>query len=122
MVGISLSSSNQLYPIFSFTPLYAYCFLVDSDSWRFTSSGAYCEYDNLDYDFSLCPNECYWLRISAEEYVAIYGRLYNGYAISDDRGVCPEDWHVPNEDDWNLLIDKLLDITLMKNSSPGPIK
>jgi uncharacterized protein (TIGR02145 family) len=83
--------------------------LVDGDSWRFTSSGAYCEYDNLDYDFSLCPNECYWMRISAEEYVAIYGRLYNGYAISDDRGVCPEDWHVPNEDDWNLLIDYLGD-------------
>jgi uncharacterized protein (TIGR02145 family) len=83
--------------------------LVDGDSWRFTSSGAYCEYDNMDYDFSLCPDECYWMRISAEEYVAIYGRLYNGYAISDDRGVCPEDWHVPNEDDWNLLIDYLGD-------------
>jgi len=83
--------------------------LVDGDSWRFTSGGAYCEYDNLDYDFSLCPDECYWLRISAAEYVAIYGRLYNGYAISDDRGVCPEDWHIPNEDDWNLLINYLGD-------------
>ncbi len=56
--------------------------LVDGNSWRFTSSGAYCEYDNLDYDFSLCPDECYRLRISAAEYVAIYGRLYNGYVRS----------------------------------------
>ncbi|MBT7825332.1 MAG: hypothetical protein HN600_01955 [Bacteroidetes bacterium] len=31
---------------------------------------------------------------------AIYGKLYNWYAINDNRDVCPEDWHVPTDGDW----------------------
>ena len=36
----------------------------------------------------------------------IYGNLYNWYAVDDDRGVCPEGWHVPNYEEWQDLADE----------------
>ncbi len=38
---------------------------------------------------------------------AIYGKLYNWYAVIDDRGICPTGWHVPSDDEWNELIEFL---------------
>jgi uncharacterized protein (TIGR02145 family) len=35
--------------------------------------------------------------------LAAYGRLYNGYAVTDSRGVCPAGWHVSNDVDWSIL-------------------
>jgi len=35
--------------------------------------------------------------------VTKYGYLYNFYTIEDERGICPEGWRVPNEDDWQAL-------------------
>ncbi len=32
-----------------------------------------------------------------------YGKLYNWYAVNDPRGICPEGWHVPSEEEWNDL-------------------
>lgn len=32
-----------------------------------------------------------------------YGFLYNWYAASDNRNLCPTDWHVPSDDDWKAL-------------------
>ncbi len=32
--------------------------------------------------------------------IEIYGNLYNYYAVDDDRDVCPEDWHVPTDEEW----------------------
>jgi uncharacterized protein (TIGR02145 family) len=37
--------------------------------------------------------------ISLEE----YGRLYNGYVITDERNVCPSGWKVPSDEDWMIL-------------------
>jgi uncharacterized protein (TIGR02145 family) len=34
----------------------------------------------------------------------IYGNLYNYYAVDDERGLCPEGWHVPSDSDWNTLV------------------
>ena len=34
---------------------------------------------------------------------AIYGKLYNWFAVNDPRGLAPEGWHVSNLDDWNNL-------------------
>lgn len=34
---------------------------------------------------------------------AAYGPLYNDYAATDPRGVCPTGWHVPTETDWQAL-------------------
>jgi uncharacterized protein (TIGR02145 family) len=32
-----------------------------------------------------------------------YGRLYNGYAVSDPRGLCPSGWSVPTDENWRML-------------------
>jgi uncharacterized protein (TIGR02145 family) len=35
------------------------------------------------------------------------GKLYNWYAATDPRNLAPKGFHVPNEDDWNKLINFL---------------
>ena len=35
--------------------------------------------------------------------LAAYGRLYNWYAVTDPRGLCPLDWRVPTAGDWDAL-------------------
>ena len=32
-----------------------------------------------------------------------FGRLYNWYAVDDDRGLCPNGWHVPSDGEWMSL-------------------
>ena len=66
-------------------------FITDDDFsseglWYNLDSGAYAEYDNDYYN------------------VQEYGRLYNWFAVNDDRGICPLGWHVPSEDDINQLM------------------
>jgi uncharacterized protein (TIGR02145 family) len=36
-----------------------------------------------------------------------YGKLYNWHAVSDTRGLAPQGWHVPADDEWIQLIDFL---------------
>jgi uncharacterized protein (TIGR02145 family) len=60
-----------------------------NDEWTNLSTGAYAVYDD---DSS-----------NAE----IYGNLYNWYAIDLETGVCPENWHVPTDDEWTILSDYL---------------
>ncbi len=42
---------------------------------------------------------------------ALYGRLYTWYALDDERGICPDGWHVPSDDEadseWQILVDYL---------------
>jgi uncharacterized protein (TIGR02145 family) len=40
-------------------------------------------------------------------YNDVYGKLYNWYAVTDSRNVCPVGWHVPSLTDWIELIDLL---------------
>ncbi len=35
-----------------------------------------------------------------------YGKLYNGFAVNDPRGLAPEGWHIPSEEEWNNLEKK----------------
>ncbi len=53
--------------------------------WYSSTSGAYTQHDD---DMG-----------SAE----IYGKLYNWYAVADERGLCPGGWHVPTDEDWKQL-------------------
>ena len=65
--------------------------------WGNTTEGAYAVYphgsiDGLDSD---------------AEVVAAYGKLYNWFAVDDERGLCPAGWSVPSDDDWTQLVDYL---------------
>ena len=62
--------------------------LTDGD-WQNNTSGALAVYDD---------NE-----LNAD----IYGRLYNWYAVVDNRGVCPENFHVPTDGEYILLTNYL---------------
>jgi len=42
-----------------------------------------------------------------ESNISVYGRLYTWYVISDNRGICPEGWHVPTDVEWRALMDYL---------------
>lgn len=33
------------------------------------------------------------------------GLLYNGYAVNDSRGLCPEGWHVPSVTEWEKMFE-----------------
>lgn len=60
-------------------------YVTDNNEWYNLTTGAYCHYD---HDTS---------------YVATYGRLYNWYAVADSRGIAPEGWHVPSDEEWKQL-------------------
>lgn len=34
-----------------------------------------------------------------------FGRLYNWYAVVDERGLAPEGWHVPSDEEWTVLTE-----------------
>ena len=60
------------------------CITSNSD-WGSLTTGAYCNYDNNASN------------------VAIYGRLYNWYAVNDNRNIAPEGWHLPSDAEWKQL-------------------
>ena len=37
----------------------------------------------------------------------VYGYLYNWYAVSDNKGLCPRGWHVPSDTEWTTLTNYL---------------
>jgi uncharacterized protein (TIGR02145 family) len=39
--------------------------------------------------------------------LATYGRLYNFFAVSDSRGLCPTGYHVPSDEEWTVLENHL---------------
>jgi uncharacterized protein (TIGR02145 family) len=42
--------------------------------------------------------------VSLSDYVGTFGFLYNWYAATDSRKLCPAGWHVPTDSDWNKLV------------------
>jgi uncharacterized protein (TIGR02145 family) len=48
-----------------------------------------------------------WAYDADEINVDTYGRLYTWYAITDPRGLCPRGWHIPTDEDWDILITYL---------------
>ena len=51
------------------------------------------------------PAWCYYENDLANS--AKYGKLYNWYALNDARGLAPEGYHVPTDDEWTVLTDYL---------------
>jgi uncharacterized protein (TIGR02145 family) len=75
---------------------------------------------NLDIRYESNP-KYQWAYENNESNVAIYGRLYTGYAASDERGICPNGWHVPTLDEWGVLVNYLggADVAGMKLKETG---
>jgi uncharacterized protein (TIGR02145 family) len=56
---------------------------------------------------SLTSGSRCWYANDSTKYEEPYGNLYNGFAVSDSRGLCPSGWHVPRDDEWSNLTDFL---------------
>ncbi|HPH81805.1 MAG TPA: FISUMP domain-containing protein [Flavobacteriales bacterium] len=60
--------------------------ITNDSEWAQLNTPAWCNYDNS---------------VSND---AVYGKLYNWYSVDDPLNVCPTDWHVPSDAEWNVLI------------------
>lgn len=63
--------------------------VTDSTEWIYLTMGAWCNYNNNPANG------------------AIYGKLYNWYAVNDPRGLAPLGWHIPSMDEWTQLTNSL---------------
>ncbi len=61
----------------------------DPKAWANLTTGAWCYYDN---DASNDTK---------------YGKLYNWYAVNDPRGLAPNGYHIPTDEEWKKLTDYL---------------
>ncbi|HYK46614.1 MAG TPA: fibrobacter succinogenes major paralogous domain-containing protein [Parafilimonas sp.] len=53
---------------------------------------------------------------------AVYGKLYNWYAVNDPRGLAPTGWHVPSDAEWVTLATNLGDNPGGKLKDTGTIE
>ena len=63
--------------------------VTDATAWTNLSTGAYCYFSNSSANG------------------AVYGGLYNFFAVVDNRGICPIGWHIPSDTEWMTLRDYL---------------
>ncbi len=59
--------------------------ITNNDQWKRQKRGAFCRYENKETNSNT------------------YGLLYNWYAVNDYRGLAPEGWHVPSDEEWKEL-------------------
>ena len=62
--------------------------------------------NNTDWSSAITGARCWNLNDSLT-YEVPYGNLYNWYSVMDNRGICPDGWHLPSENEWKILIDYL---------------
>ena len=58
----------------------------EQEAWTYLTTGAYCYYNN---DLN---NR------------AVYGNMYNYFAVTDSRKLAPKGWHIPTKAEWETLI------------------
>jgi uncharacterized protein (TIGR02145 family) len=63
--------------------------VTNPTQWANLTTGAWCYYNNDPANG------------------AIYGKLYNWYAVNDLRGLAPSGYHIPTDAEWNTLTDCL---------------
>jgi len=53
-----------------------------------------------------------------------YGKMYNFYAVIDERGLAPAGWRIPSNGDWNELVETIGEnnATSLKDTSGWPIR
>jgi len=59
--------------------------VTDATAWENLTTGAWCYYNNDPLNG------------------AIYGKLYNWYAVNDPRGLAPQGFHIPTNGEWSTL-------------------
>jgi uncharacterized protein (TIGR02145 family) len=59
--------------------------ITNTTDWGSATTGAWCYYNNDPANG------------------AIYGKLYNWYAVNDPRGLAPQGWHIPTDAEWTTL-------------------
>jgi uncharacterized protein (TIGR02145 family) len=64
-------------------------YIPEEPDWGKSGAGEYCDYDYFG------------------ELGGAYGNFYNWYVVSDPRGITPDGWHVPSDEEWTILIDYL---------------
>jgi uncharacterized protein (TIGR02145 family) len=70
----------------------------DRVKWAKLTTGAWCWYNN------------------SSDSGAVYGKLYNWYAVHDPRGLAPEGWHIPSDSEWRATE------TLLGGTTGGKMK
>ena len=74
--------------------------VTDNLNWSNLTTGAYCNYNNNSNNSTT------------------YGRLYNWYAVNDNRNIAPTGWHIPSDAEWDILKTFLGD----PNTAGGKLK
>lgn len=79
--------------------------LTDDDKWD-NNNGAYCYYNNDSSN------------------IRKNGMLYNWFAVNDSRKIAPKGWHIPSDEEWQVIVDYLGGDTLAggKMKSIGTIE
>jgi len=68
----------------------------NDNEWDNLTTGAWCYYANKG------------------ENGTTYGKLYNWYAVTDPRGLAPEGYHIPSDEEWKILTTYLGEIKASK--------
>ena len=78
--------------------------VTDPAAWAALTTGAYCYINN-----------------DSATYAAAYGKLYNWHAVNDPRGLAPEGWHIPSQDEYYVMRECLGGFTVAggKIKEPG---
>lgn len=73
--------------------------VTSTNAWNTLETGASCNYEN------------------SVSNALKYGRLYNYYAVMDSNKICPTGWHIPTIEEWDELINTLIDSAAGKMKS-----
>lgn len=63
--------------------------IEDDEEWIEDQKGAWCYYEN------------------EKSNNIPYGKLYNWYAVTNNKKICPKGWHIPSDEEWTVLINYL---------------
>lgn len=66
---------------------------------------------DMEWIMADAKKEPAWCYLNFDEKNKKYGKLYNGHAVLDMRGLAPKGWKIPSDEDW-----KKLEIYIDKNS------